>query len=200
MKSVSKMIRRTHMYLALYLMPWMLMYALSTMAMNHREFFNEWYGEPRNEYQTVEERTLALQFSDDVSTKLAAVQILQTLGMDGAHNANGSIENDRITINRNSLVKPKRITFVPSTQTVTIEEQAFRSPHFLERMHRARGYNQPYWKNDLWALLVDGVILAMVLWVFSGLWMWWELKVTRFYGALCLAGGLMLFGFFLYMI
>src|SRR5262245_53684615 len=29
----SKIIRRSHMYLALFLMPWVLMYALSTMAM-----------------------------------------------------------------------------------------------------------------------------------------------------------------------
>jgi hypothetical protein len=128
------------------------------------------------------------------------VQILQVLGMDGAHNANGSIEEDKITINRNSLVKPKRITFIPSTQKVTVEEQVFRSPHFLERVHRARGYQSEYTQNDVWGFLVDVVIVAMVLWVLSGLWMWWELKVTRFYGALCLAGGFVLFGFFLFMI
>ena len=29
----SKIIRRVHMYLALFLAPWMLMYALSTLAM-----------------------------------------------------------------------------------------------------------------------------------------------------------------------
>ena len=32
----SKVIRRTHMYVALFLAPWVLMYALSTMVMNHR--------------------------------------------------------------------------------------------------------------------------------------------------------------------
>jgi hypothetical protein len=36
---ISKILRRTHMYLALFLTPWMLIYALSTMAMNHRELF-----------------------------------------------------------------------------------------------------------------------------------------------------------------
>lgn len=188
------------MYLALYFMPWMLMYAISTMAMNHREFFNEWYGEPRNVYQTVEERTVDLQFSGDVSANDAAVQILQMLGMDGAHNANGSIESDKISINRNSLVKPKRVTFIPSTQTLTIEEQVFRSPHVLERMHRARGFQTEYWLNDLWGFLVDVVILSIILWTLTGLWMWWELKVTRLYGGLCLAGGFILFGLFLFTI
>ena len=199
-KDISKIIRRTHLYLALFLMPWMAMYAISTMAMNHRDDFNDMYGDPRNVYQTVAERTLNLQFSEGVSTQQAAVQILQTLGLEGAHNANGSMENDRITINRNSLVKPKRITFIPSTQSLTIEELAFRSPHFLERMHRARGYSQSYWVNNLWAFLVDVVIAAMILWGATGLWMWWELKITRLWGVVCLTGGALLFGFFLAMI
>jgi hypothetical protein len=32
------------MYLASFLAPWMLMYALSTLVMNHGEFFREYYG------------------------------------------------------------------------------------------------------------------------------------------------------------
>lgn len=198
--NISKIIRRTHMYLALFLMPWMAMYAISTIAMNHRDFFNELYGEPRNVYQTVSELTLHLQFSEEINTQQAAQQILDILDMDGSHNANGSIQEDRITINRNSLVTPKRITFIPSTQSVIIEEQVFRSPHFLERMHRVRGYNQPYWINDIWAFLVDAVIAAMILWSATGLWMWWELKITRLWGMGFLAGGMILFGLFLALI
>ena len=41
----SKVVRRTHMYLALFLFPWMLMYALSTLAMNHRAIFAARYGQ-----------------------------------------------------------------------------------------------------------------------------------------------------------
>ena len=37
----SKFLRQSHMYLALFLTPWMLVYALSTMAMNHRQFFTK---------------------------------------------------------------------------------------------------------------------------------------------------------------
>ena len=40
---ISKIIRRTHMYLALFLTPWVVMYALSTMVMNHRPFFRALY-------------------------------------------------------------------------------------------------------------------------------------------------------------
>ena len=37
--SFSLLIRRAHMYVALFLVPWLLMYALSTAAMNHRTSF-----------------------------------------------------------------------------------------------------------------------------------------------------------------
>ena len=43
----SKILRRTHMYLALFLAPWVLMYALSTAAMNHRSHLAGAYADKR---------------------------------------------------------------------------------------------------------------------------------------------------------
>ena len=51
--------------------------------------------------------------------------------------------------------------------------------------------------DDGWAVSVDLVIGAMLFWVASGLWLWWELKATRRLGALAFGGGLGLFGLFL---
>jgi hypothetical protein len=67
----------------------------------------------------------------------------------------------------------------------------------LEEMHRRRGYDHDYGAADLWGLTVDVVIVALVFWVLSGLWMWWELKVTRRLGGLFLAGSVLLFALFL---
>ena len=36
----SKLIRRTHMYLALFLTPWMVVYALSSFIFNHHALFS----------------------------------------------------------------------------------------------------------------------------------------------------------------
>ncbi len=58
----SKIIRRTHMYLALFLTPWMLMYALSTMAMNHRGFFKKLYGTSPAPYEAEKEQIYARRF------------------------------------------------------------------------------------------------------------------------------------------
>jgi len=37
----------------------------------------------------------------------------------------------------------------------------------------------------------------MVFWAASGLWLWWELKSTRRWGALSIVGGFGLFALFL---
>ena len=36
----SKLIRRTHMYLALFLTPWVMVFALSSIIFNHFKFFS----------------------------------------------------------------------------------------------------------------------------------------------------------------
>jgi uncharacterized iron-regulated membrane protein len=44
---------------------------------------------------------------------------------------------------------------------------------------------------------VDLTILGLFLLAVSGLWMWWELRVTRRLGAVALGAGCGLFGLFL---
>jgi len=41
--NMSRVVRRVHMFTGLFLAPWMLMYALSTLVMAHREFVGSFY-------------------------------------------------------------------------------------------------------------------------------------------------------------
>ncbi len=186
----SKVIRRTHMYLALFLAPWMLMYAASTLAMNHRRMFG-----PPPRFEKESEQTYAGTFPPGASPQQMAVQILTDLHMDGAYNVQGP-RGGRITIVRQDLVTPRRITYFPADGKLTIEKMAFRSNAFLERFHRRRGFQYPYLRDDVWAATVDLVIAAMIFWALSGLWMWWEMKVTRAWGAVFALAGAGLFAFF----
>ena len=194
---ISKLIRRTHMYLALFLTPWMLMYALSTMAMNHRDFFRKRYGGTPVVFEKEREQLYSGTFPADAKPRAMAEQILSDLGMDGTHNVNAPPGGQRITIVRQDPITPRRITYTPAGRKLVIEREVFRTPAFLERLHRRRGFQHNYPLEDTWAFSVDLVIAAMVFWVASGLWMWWELQVTRGWGALCAAAGIGLFGFFL---
>ena len=188
----SKIIRRTHMYIALFLAPWVLMYAASTILMNHRA------GQHGGPPVFAKERELVYDgtFPAGATPRAMALQILAFLDMDGAHGVPNPGRDAAIVINRFDPVSPRRITFTPADGRIVVERQAFRTPAFLERLHRRRGFQHDYPLEDTWAFSVDLVIVAIAFWVFSGLWMWWEMKLTRRLGALCLAGGAALLAVF----
>lgn len=185
------------MYLALFLTPWVLMYTLSTMAMNHREHLRGGAGEGPPRFEKESARPYDAVFPEKAVPREKALQILRDLDMDGAHTVGRPAADGTLTINRMDLVSPKRIVYRPSERAVTIEKLPFSGPAFLERMHRRRGYNHSYATDTIWAVSVDLFIAAMIFWVASGLWMWWEMKVTRVTGALFALGGAALFAGFL---
>ena len=71
------------MYLALFVMPWMLLYALSSLAMNHVASFKRYYGGQVVNWQKEQERNLAMQFSSDATPRFMAEQILRDLQLEG---------------------------------------------------------------------------------------------------------------------
>lgn len=195
----SLILRRTHMYLALFLSPWVLIYTLSTLAMNHRDFFRHLYGGTPVVWEKEEEQTYAGVLAADARPRDVALQILSGLNLDGAFNVNAQAEGQRLVIVHQAPVTPRRITFTRADGKMVIERQLFRSSVFLERMHRRRGYQFDA-KEDAWAFSVDLFIVAMVVWALTGLWMWWEMKATRVLGAVFAASGLAIFGLFLWRI
>ena len=192
----SKLLRRTHMYLALFLFPWLLMYALSTMVMNHRAIFVARYGDGPAPFVRERQQTYDGVFPEGADPKMMARQILQSVSLDGAH-AVSRQKDGTLVINRNDLVMPRRLTYSPGDRSLVIEQQLPRPNAFLERFHRRRGYATGYGLDTVWAVSVDLVIAAMVFWVLSGLWMWWEMKITRRLGLTAFASGVALFAFYL---
>ena len=193
---VSKLLRRTHMYLALFLFPWLLMYALSTVVMNHRAMFVSRYGDGPILFERERQMTYDGVFPEGADPKLMARQILQSVGLDGAHSVSRQ-KDGTLVINRGDLMAPRRLTYTPSDRSLVIERQQARANAFLERFHRRRGYATGYGLDTVWAVSVDLFIAAMVFWVLSGLWMWWEMKVTRRLGLTACASGIALFAFYL---
>ncbi len=200
MKKVLSLLRQIHLYLGLFLAPWMLIYALSTMAMNHREYFKEHYGGTPAKWQVEKEQTLAPPFKADASAQEMAASILQGVNEYGNFNANLSRDRQKLTINRSDPVTPRRFTYTPSDGKLVIEKQEFRTTSFLEGLHRRRGFQSSFVPDRLWGASVDLVIISMVLWVLSGVWMWWSLKPTRRLGMVMAGLGCALFALFLFSI
>jgi len=192
----SKVLRRTHLYLALFLAPWILMYAASTFVMNHRVWFQSLYGGPPKPPVPEREQAYDAVFPEQAGTKQIAEQILSSLNLEGAFNVNRRPRDGAVVINRLDPITPRRITYEPAAKKITIERVPWETRTYLERMHRRRGYQYDPLLEDAWAFSVDLFIVAVVFWVFSGVWMWWELKTTRRWGSLAAAAGIALFGFF----
>lgn len=178
------------MYLALFLTPWMLAYAVSTIAMNHRMPRPGVFVKERDE-------TYTNSFDAGTPPREIAQQILSDLNLDGAFGVQGPAPDGRLTINRQGMLSPRRITFTPLDRRVVVERQDLETSGFLNRFHRRRGYQQPYAADKAMAVSVDAVIVAMVFWALSGLWMWWEMRATRLWGLACVATGVGIFALFI---
>lgn len=191
----SLLLRRSHMYAALFLFPWMLMYAVSTLVMNHRALFAGPAGTPA----FVRERALTYNgvLPEQAPPRAVSEQLLQSVGLDGAHTVSRNSDGAFVII-RNDLVTPRRLIYTPADHRLIIYRMPFRANALLERFHRRRGYVTGYTMDTIWAVSVDVAIAAMIFWALSGLWMWWEMKVTRRLGLLALVGGVGLFAAFLW--
>ena len=190
--TASRLIRRVHMFTGLFLGPWMLMYALSTLVMTHREFVRSFYSSANPAMVTERELDYSRTFPESATREQIGQQILQDVGLDGTHYVSGGKEGKPIVINRQQALTPRRITFDPTTHKIRIEREEFRASNFLERMHRRRGYTS-YTLSNTWGLTVDVAVVTMAFWSLSGIWLWWELKSTRGWGTASWVAGLALF-------
>ena len=195
--TISRLVRRVHMYTGLFLAPWMLMYALSTLVMTHREYVLSLYPSKSPALVTERELDYTRSFPAAATREQIGQQILRDVGLDGTHNLSGGRDGKPLVINRQHALTARRLTFDPATHKIVIQREEFRASTFLERMHRRRGYNQPYALEDTWGFTVDFAVVVMAFWSLSGIWLWWELKATRAWGALALASGVGLFAIFL---
>jgi hypothetical protein len=63
-------------------------------------------------------------------------------------------------------------------------------------MHARGGFEQDRFLDKLWGVVVDLVCLGMLLWIITGIYMWWKLPSTRRWGWLALGSGIASFVFF----
>jgi hypothetical protein len=185
------------MYLGLFLVPWMLMYALSTLAMVHRPFVQSFYPTEKPAFKVEREMDYSRTFASGMTTQAKADLILQDLGLEGRRGVPNAKDGAPIIINRQHALASRRIKFDPATSKLTIEREEFRGLNFLERMHRRRGFQDPYGVEDTWAFSVDLTVTTLVFWGLSGIWLWWGLRQARVWGGLSLAFGVGLFALFL---
>jgi hypothetical protein len=200
MRVYSKLMRRIHLLIALFLTPWITMYASSTLVMHHRELFTGNERRVPPDYEIVSEETYQLPAISGHSSRDIAEQILSDIGALGAYSVQGTVESGKLVIDRHRTQGALRITFDVDKSKLTVEKQRFGLAYFLEMLHRRHGFSGQFVVNKLWAVSVDVVIVAIGAWSITGLWMWLCLSRARRAGAAFLLFGSGLFAFLLFML
>jgi hypothetical protein len=188
MKNWNLLFRRTHLYLGLLLLPWMLMYAASTVLFNHGDSFRKFRAADPQWLPLWEKDCVVDLPSGNDGLREAARRILDENGLAGAFGAQR--QGQRLTINVHNFRQPLRLTYEGERGKLRAERKAFAWIEVLIRLHQRIGYGHPGLLNTLWAVLVDLFCVATLAWIGTGLYLWWKLPVTRGWGWLALGGGL----------
>jgi hypothetical protein len=191
MISFNKINRRTHLYLGLALLPWLLMYGVSSAIIIH---FNPIQPLPKElVVEKPYDKPVDLKGANNSpELRAAAEKVLADIDMQGGFWADRP-NADTLHIDRFSFRGNSSLTYSAKKQTIKIEHQKMRLPQVIQRLHFRGGFMQPDLGNKTWGLLVDLACIAILLWVISGGIMWWQLPKLRLWGTIALAGGLLSF-------
>jgi hypothetical protein len=193
----SLFVRRTHMYLALFLTPWIALYATASLAMNHRQWIIDYYEGDLWRSDVESERDYQPDLPADANDEEIANYILNDLGIPGPHTVNRSANARQLNISRDDPLAARQIVYRQDENKLVVRKFPFRPATTLVRLHHRHGFSRGDPFSTIWALSADLVAVAIVFWAASGLWMWWQLKSTRRFGLACVAFGIGLFAFFL---
>jgi hypothetical protein len=193
---LNLILRRIHLFLTLFLLPWLLIYTVSTIMLNH----NSHLPTLKHEFIVESETTYPGSFEEGTDPSVMALELLRHLGVEGAHQENRRNSDGKLVIFRLDPVSLRRITYGPDDGSLVVERRKFSLRAILLGLHLRSGYRHSYLIDDAWAVSVDLVVAALIFWVISGLWIWWEYKGTRRLGVILTTGGLAVFIFYVFAI
>ena len=189
--------RRTHLYLALFLLPWFLMYGVSSIPFSHNQYLEE-----RDKAKGLPlwtkrfERSYDVAVPDGPELKALGDRIMKDTGLTGNYGTYRQSAN-QVNVYVYTFWHSTQIKYFIGEKKLVGEDRRFRWDHFLTGMHAKGGFEQGGW-NDLWGIVVDLVCLGMTMWVVTGLVMWWSIPVTRRWGWVALGAGAGCFALFLW--
>jgi hypothetical protein len=193
--TLNLLLRRTHIYLALFLLPWFAMYGISSLPFSHPEWFKPPQGEPERTVRFDRYYQITMPQTSDL--RETGTRILQDNGLQGSFGVYQP-NPQRLNIYLFSFWSATEITYFIDQKRLLAEDQPFRWSSFLTRLHARGGFEQESPLNDAWGMLVDFVCLGFLVWIGTGLYMWWQLQPTRLWGSLALGSGFVVFVLFLW--
>ena len=186
MKSWNLIIGRTHLYLGMFLMPWLLVYGLSTLAFNHEEWFQKYRpADPQWLPMWVRQQPLPAPLGDG-NLRDVVRSMLEAEKLKGPFFAQQ--QGRRLNINVQNFIEPLRLNYDLDQQVLRAEKKKFGWTEVLIRLHFRVGYNQSG-LSMVWPVIVDVFCVTMLIWIITGLLLWWKLRGSRILGWAAIGGG-----------
>lgn len=196
--TLSHLNRRVHLYLGLALLPWLFMYGASSVPFAHTPFFEKRDAAKNLPIWTLraERHVEAAVPADAEGLRAFGARLLDDAGIHGTSFGVYRQNATQINVYSYSFWESTQIKYFTDTQTMRVEDRRFRWDQFLTGMHARGGFEQDGVLAKSWSVIVDLVCLAIVTWVLSGLWMWWDVRGHRAWGTLTIAAGAVAFVIF----
>ncbi len=186
--------RASHLYTGMFLVPWMMVYAVSAFCLNHSGWFLE-KSQPAQKWENDREIDFAPDASFPSEAEGQAVAVLAALDLEGPYRIMGVPDANQLTLLRFCATGHYRVTWQRPRGRVVVDRLKPATFYALvNNLHFVMGNGQSSWITSVWALVVDAVTVSTVLWVVSGVYIWARRPRKRLAGGLCLGAGCALFG------
>jgi len=184
--------RAGHLYTGLFLVPWMMVYAMSAFFLNH----DTWFTESKPAWADVSDTKFVPDDGFPATSEEQARAILTRLNLDGAHRITQD-DGKQLVIYRSCATGLYQVIWLREESRVTVRQQQPCTVYsFVNALHFQHGYSQPYTaypSSWIWALILDTASVSTVFWVISGVYIWARRPRKRLLGGLCLGAGCLLF-------
>ena len=187
MTNWNLLFRRTHLYLGLLLIPWLMIYALSTVALNHAETFRPYRNEGRVWLQVWEKDYVLDVPAGNKELAAPAARLLADQGIKAPFIANR--QGQQFLVNLPKFRQPQRFAYDIDKKKLRLENRTTSAVETLVRLHERTGYGRGSVLTDLWAFAVDLFCVTTLVWIATGLYLWWKISGTRRWGFLAIGGG-----------
>jgi hypothetical protein len=183
--------RRLHLYLGLALLPWLFMYGISSAPFAHNQFFEQRDAAKKLPLWTLRsERSLDVPVPDDPpGLRAFGAALLRDAGIEGTSYGVHRQSPTQVNVYSYSFWKSTQLKYFLDEKRLTVEDRRFRWDHFLTGMHGRGGFEQEGVLATSWSVVVDLVCLALVVWIASGRYMWWDLRGHRRWGWVAILAG-----------
>ncbi len=189
--TVAQTLRRLHLYFGLLLLPWILMYGVSSFCLAHSNIFNRWdAAKGRPMWTVLEERDYAVPVpADQEGLRQFGRTLVQELGIERPNLGVYRVNARTLHVISHSFLETIRATVAIDEKKVTVEKRRFRWEQFLAGLHVRGGFAQDGLMADAWAVVVDIVCAAFLLFIATGYYMWWRIGPHRNWGWLAILSG-----------